>query len=89
MIADGFGDPGREPMKTTIIACAAVLGLGLGQGAYAAAGALWQARNGSATVRATEWFAAVPARRLALSHQYPDQPPSHEYAAQTPSPSDG
>ena len=82
-------------MTTIVLATVAVLALSVGQTAYAegeggtATGAQWAARNGNALVPATEWFAATPAQREALSHQYPDQPPSHEYAAQTPSPSDG
>ena len=80
-------------MKTMIIAAAAVLALGVGSVAYAesegenATADLWQARNGNATVPATEWFAATPAQREVLSHQYPVQPflPPINYAGQTPS----
>jgi hypothetical protein len=80
-------------MRTMILAAAAVLALSVGQAAYAegeggtATGELWQARNGNAQVPATEWFAATPAQREMLSHQYPAQPftPSTNYAGQTPS----
>jgi hypothetical protein len=80
-------------MKTMMLAAAAVLALGVGSVAYAesegdsAAGEMWQARNGNATVPATEWFAATPAQREVLSHQYPAQPilPPNNYAGQTPS----
>ena len=80
-------------MKTMILAAAAVLALGVGPAAYAesegdsATGQMWQARNGNATVPATEWFAATPAQRELLSHQYPVQPflPNTNYAGQTPS----
>jgi hypothetical protein len=78
-------------MKTTILAAAAVLILGVGSAAYAdgeggasATGLQWQARNGNATVPATEWFAATPAQRELLSHGYTVQPPTN-YAGQTPS----
>jgi hypothetical protein len=64
-------------MKTMIIAAAAVLALGVGSAAYAdgeggatATGLQWQARNGNATVPATEWFAASRAQQELLSHQY-------------------
>jgi hypothetical protein len=73
------------------LAAAAILALGIGPAAYVegeggtAAGALWQASNGNRTVSATQWFAANRAQQVALSHQYPDQPPAREYAAQTPS----
>ena len=80
-------------MKTVIFAAAAVLALGVGLDAYAenegegATAQMWQARNGNATVPATEWFAATPAQREVLSHQYPVQPflPNTNYAGQTPS----
>ena len=81
-------------MKTMMLAGAAVLALGVGSAAYAeseggdsATGQMWQARNGNATVPATEWFAATPAQREQLSHQYPVQPllPPSNYAGQTPS----
>ena len=81
-------------MKTMIVTAAAVLVLGVGSAAYAgegdggasATGLRWQARNGNATVPATEWFAATPAQREVLSHQYPVQPflPNIDYAGQTP-----
>jgi hypothetical protein len=69
-------------MKTMIPATAAVLALGIGQACYAeggekgdtATGAQWAAKNGNASVPATEWFAATPAQREALSHWYPAQP---------------
>jgi hypothetical protein len=77
-------------MKTNIIssmilAAATVIGLGVGSAAYAegeggatATSLEWQARNGNATVPATEWFAANPAQREALSHQYAGQTvPAH------------
>ena len=79
-------------MKTMMLAAAAVLALGVGSAAYAegegatATGEQWQARNGNALVPATEWFAATPAQRELLSHQYPVQsilPPTN-YAGQTP-----
>ena len=80
-------------MKTMMLAAAAVLALGIGSAAYAesvgenAAVDMWQARNGNATVPATEWFTATPAQRELLSHQYPVQPlnPPINYAGQTPS----
>ena len=78
-------------MKTMIIAAAAVLALGVGSAAYAdgeggasATGLQWQARNGNATVPATEWFAATPAQRELLSHGYTVQPLTN-YAGQAPS----
>jgi hypothetical protein len=78
-------------MKTMIIAAAAVLALGIGSAAYAegeggatATGLQWQARNGNATVPATEWFAATPAQRELLSHGYTVQPLTN-YAGQAPS----
>ena len=79
-------------MKTMILAAAAVLALGVGPAAYAesegdsATGQMWQARNGNATVPATEWFAATPAQRELLSHGYTVQPfsPPTNYAGQTP-----
>jgi hypothetical protein len=65
-------------MKTMILAAAAVLTLGVGPAAYAGegnggasrTGLRWQARNGNATVPATEWFAATPAQREVLSPTY-------------------
>ena len=80
-------------MKTMMLAAAAVLALGVGSAAYAeivgenAAAELWQARNGNATVPATEWFAATPAQRELLSHGYTVQPfsPPTNYAGQPPS----
>jgi hypothetical protein len=80
-------------MKTMMLAVAAVmLTLGVGSAAYAgegggSAGDPWQARNGNALVPATEWFAATPAQREMLSHQYPVQPliPPTNYTGQTPS----
>jgi hypothetical protein len=67
-------------MKTMIIAAAAVLALSVGSAAYAegeggvsATGRQWQARNGNATVPATEWFAASRSQRDVLSHQYAGQ----------------
>ena len=77
-------------MKTMIIAAAAVLALGVGSVAYAeteGADQMWRARNGNATVPATEWFAATPAQRELLSHGYTVQPfsPPTNYAGQTPS----
>jgi hypothetical protein len=68
-------------MKTMVLAAAAVLALGVGSAAYAGegnggasgTGLRWQARNGNATVPATEWFAATPAQRELLSHQYAGQ----------------
>ena len=80
-------------MKTLILSAAAVLALGVGsafadgEGGASATGEQWQARNGNALVPATEWFAATPAQRQLLSHQYPVQsilPPTN-YAGQTPS----
>jgi hypothetical protein len=77
-------------MKTMMIA-AAVLALGIGSAAYAegegrasATALQWQARNGNATIPATEWFAATPARRELLSHGYTGQPfsPPTNYAGQ-------
>jgi hypothetical protein len=82
-------------MKTMTLAAAGILALGVGRAASAesegvvAAGALWRVRNGNGTVPASEWFAATRVKRLALSHQHPDQSPAHEYAAQTPSHSNG
>jgi hypothetical protein len=61
-----------KAVKTMILAAAAVLALGVGPAAYAesegenAAADMWQARNGNATVPATEWFAATPAQRELL-----------------------
>jgi len=80
-------------MKTMILAAAAALALGVGSAAYAesegenATADLWQARNGNATVPATEWFAATPAQRELLSHGYTVQPfsPPTNYAGQPPS----
>ena len=80
-------------MKTMILAAAAALALGVGSAAYAesegenATADLWQARNGNATVPATEWFAATPAQRKLLSHGYTVQPfsPPTYYAGQPPS----
>ena len=76
-------------MKTMMLAAAAVLAVGVGSVAYAeteGADQMWRARNGNATVPATEWFAATPAQRELLSHQYPVQTflPPIDYAGQTP-----
>jgi hypothetical protein len=80
-------------MKTMMLATAAVLALSVGSAAYAgegggasATGLQWQARNGNATVPATEWFAATPEQRELLSHGYTVQPfsPPTNYAGQTP-----
>jgi hypothetical protein len=81
-------------MKPMILAVAAVLALSVGSTAYAegegggsGTAELWAARNGNATVPATEWFAATPAQRQVLSHQYVVQPflPPTNYAGQAPS----
>jgi hypothetical protein len=66
--------------------------VGIGSAAYAesvgenAAVDMWQARNGNATVPATEWFTATPAQRELLSHGYTVQPfsPPTSYAGQNP-----
>lgn len=66
--------------KTKIISfmvLAATMVIGVSSAAYAegedgitANGQEWQAANGNALVPATEWYAAGPARRVQLSHQF-------------------
>jgi len=65
-------------MKTMLFAVLTAMALGASTVAYAGegeggqtAGALeWRAENGDAPVASTKWFAATPAQREALSHQY-------------------
>ena len=60
-----------------VLAAAVVTGVSVGSAAYAegedgisAAGQEWQAVNGDANAPATEWYAANPAQRAQLSHDY-------------------
>jgi hypothetical protein len=65
-------------MKTMFLVALAAMTLGASSLAYAGegeggltAGALeWRAENGDASVPATKWYAANPAQRELLSHQY-------------------
>jgi hypothetical protein len=81
-------------MKTIFLAAAALMAVGISSAAYAegegggsGTADLWAARNGTASVPATEWFSATPAQREVLSHQYIVQPfvPPTNYAGQAPS----
>jgi hypothetical protein len=64
-------------ISSMILAAAVVTGVTVGSAAYAegedgvtAAGLEWQAANGDASVPAAQWYAANPAQRVQLSHEY-------------------
>ncbi len=64
-------------VSSMVLAAAVVTGVSVGSAAYAegedgvtAAGQEWQAENGDANVPATQWYAANPAQRVQLSHEY-------------------
>ena len=64
-------------VSSMVFAAAVVTGVSVGSAAYAegedgvtAAGQEWQAANGDANVPATQWYAANPAQRVQLSHEY-------------------
>jgi hypothetical protein len=64
-------------VSSMVLVAAVVTGVSVGSAAYAegedgvtAAGQEWQAANGDANVPATQWYAATPAQRVQLSHEY-------------------
>ena len=64
-------------VSSMVLAAAVVTGVSVASAAYAegedgitAAGQEWQAMNGDANVPATQWYAANPAQRVQLSHEY-------------------
>ena len=64
-------------VSSMILAAAVVASVSVGSAAYAegedgvtAAGQEWQAANGDGSVPATQWYAANPAQRAQLSHEY-------------------
>ena len=64
-------------ISSMILAAVVVTGVSVGSAAFAegedgvtAAGLEWQAANGAASIPATQWYAANPAQRVQLSHEY-------------------